>query len=158
MSAEPSTPATAARRRRGLWVAGGVLAAALTGAALAAWAWTRPGPPRPPQPDLAGADPEVVEAVAEARDAVLRAPRSAAAWGRYGQVLRAHDFGAEANRCFAEAERLGPAEPRWPYLRGLTLVLTEPGPAWRRGPGRGPARPSRRSRNWPAPTRRWRRR
>ena len=129
MSPEPNSPAAATRRCRGLWVAGGALAAVLlAGAGLAAWAWTRPGPPQPPQPDLAGADPEVAEAVTEARDGVLRAPRSAAAWGRYGQVLRAHDFGAEANRCFAEAERLGPDEPRWPYLHGLTLVLTEPGP------------------------------
>jgi tetratricopeptide (TPR) repeat protein len=121
--------ATTARRRRGLWVAVGLLAAVLlAGAGLAAWAWTRPGPPEPPQPELAGADPEVAEAVTAAREAVPRAPRSAAAWGRYGQVLRAHDFGAEANRCFAEAERLAPDEPRWPYLHGLTLVLTEPGP------------------------------
>jgi cytochrome c-type biogenesis protein CcmH/NrfG len=110
-------------------VVGGVLAAfLLAGAGLAVWAWTRPGPPQPPQPELTGADPEVAEAVTEARDGVLRAPRSAAAWGRYGQVLRAHDYGAEANRCFAEAERLAPDEPRWPYLHGLTLVLTEPGP------------------------------
>src|SRR5213079_2958398 len=45
---------------------------------------------------------------------------------RLGMVLRAHDFDAEANRCFEEAERLDPREPRWPYLRGQTLVLTDP--------------------------------
>jgi tetratricopeptide (TPR) repeat protein len=41
-------------------------------------------------------------------------------------VLRAHDLGEEANLCFQEAERLDAREPRWPYLRGLTLVLTDP--------------------------------
>jgi tetratricopeptide (TPR) repeat protein len=130
MSPEPSvTKGAAARRRRCARLAvAGLAALALAGAALAAWAWTRPRPPQPPQPELADADPEVAEAIREARDGVLRAPRSAAAWGGYGQVLRAHDFGAEANTCFAEAERLDLAEPRWPYLHGLTLVLTEPGP------------------------------
>ena len=34
-------------------------------------------------------------------------------------VLSIHDFGREADPCFAEAERLDPSEPRWPYLRGL---------------------------------------
>ncbi len=130
MSQEPSHVKGAAgpRRPRARLAVAVAAALALVGAAVAAWAWTRPRPPQPPQPELTDADPEVAEAVREARDGVLRAPRSAAAWGGYGQVLRAHDFAAEANICFAEAERLGPAEPRWPYLRGLTLVLTEPGP------------------------------
>jgi cytochrome c-type biogenesis protein CcmH/NrfG len=130
MSHEPSLTqgAAALRRPRARLAVAGLAALTLVGAALGAWAWMRPRPPQPPLPELTDADPEVVDAIQEARGGVLRAPRSAAAWGRYGQMLRAHDFGAEANRCFAEAERLDPAEPRWPYLRGLTLVLTEPGP------------------------------
>jgi cytochrome c-type biogenesis protein CcmH/NrfG len=41
-------------------------------------------------------------------------------------VLRAHDLGEEANLCFEQAERFDPTEPRWPYLHGLTRVLTDP--------------------------------
>jgi cytochrome c-type biogenesis protein CcmH/NrfG len=83
-------------------------------------------PPAPPAPDLAGADPEVKEVIEAARDKVHKQPTSARAWGLLGMVLRAHDFGAEANVCFEQAERLDPADPRWPYLRGLTLVMTDP--------------------------------
>src|SRR5579859_5972390 len=78
--------------------------------------WARTPRPEPPRPDLSDADPQVVEAIEEARQAVLHAPRSASAWGRLGMVLRAHDFGEEANTCFAHAEQLDPNEPRWPYL------------------------------------------
>jgi tetratricopeptide (TPR) repeat protein len=88
--------------------------------------WPRPGHIDPPNPDLADADPEVAERIAQARREVLAAPDSGPAWGRLGMVLRAHDFGEEANVCFAEAERLDPKDLRWPYLRGLTLVLTDP--------------------------------
>jgi tetratricopeptide (TPR) repeat protein len=40
-------------------------------------------------------------------------------------VLRAHDFKAEANRCFARAETLDPAEPRWPYHQALELLISD---------------------------------
>jgi tetratricopeptide (TPR) repeat protein len=76
--------------------------------------------------DLAGADPEVAALVESTRKEVLAAPRSADRWGRLGMVLRAHGFAAESTACFAQAQRLDPREPRWPYYRGLTLVLTDP--------------------------------
>src|SRR5438045_4158744 len=69
-----------------------------------------------PQPDLAGADPEAVELIERTRSQLLARRRSADAWGKFGMVLRAHGFAAEANECFSEASRLDPAEPRWPYL------------------------------------------
>jgi tetratricopeptide (TPR) repeat protein len=92
------------------------------------YAWFRPrtSPTEPPGPDLAEVDPEVAEAITAAREAVLQHRASAYNWGRLGMVLRAHDFGGDANRCFQEAERLDPREPRWPYLQGLSLVLTDP--------------------------------
>src|SRR5947209_9301049 len=34
-------------------------------------------------------------------------------------VLSIHDFLAEADGCFANAEKFDGTEPRWPYLRGL---------------------------------------
>ena len=120
----PERQAPGGLRRRLLLLAGLVgVGAGLAVAAYLAW---KPRPPVPPEVDVTGADPEVVQAVDDARAGVLRRPRDAAAWGRLGMVLRAHDFAEPANRCFAEAERLDPRDPRWPYLRGLTLLLTEP--------------------------------
>ena len=118
------------RGRRRVVVAVVVLAAA--GATAGWWATHRASVPEPPAVDLAGADPEVAAAVESARAAVRREPSSGAAWGHLGMVLRAHDFGPEANACLAEAERLAPNEPRWPYLQGLTLILTDPDAGLRR--------------------------
>jgi tetratricopeptide (TPR) repeat protein len=53
-------------------------------------------------------------------------PHSAAAWGRLGQLLRAHGYVPESNVCFAHAERLDPDDPRWPYLRGTGLQSDDP--------------------------------
>jgi tetratricopeptide (TPR) repeat protein len=74
---------------------------------------------------LAQVDPEVVEAITQARLQVERKPFSGPAWGHLGMVLQAHDFNAEANRCFAQAESLDPREPRWPYFRASNLVNTD---------------------------------
>jgi tetratricopeptide (TPR) repeat protein len=118
-----STTADAAPRRARRWRWLALFGALALAGGAGWWAW-RPAP-EPPAVALAGADPAVAEAVEAARGEVRRAPRSGAAWGRLGMVLRAHDFAAEANVCFAEAERLDPREPRWPYLHGLTLLLTD---------------------------------
>src|SRR5262249_28969766 len=79
--------------------------------------------PEPPEIALAEAHPEVAAAVEKARLKVRQEPRSAAAWGALGQLLRACDFPPEAAVCFAEAERLAPTEARWPYLCGESLTL-----------------------------------
>jgi tetratricopeptide (TPR) repeat protein len=71
----------------------------------------------------------VAAAVADARAAVVRAPRSGPAWGNYGMVLAAHGFADEALACFAEAERLQPDEPRWPYYAGSVRLRSEPAAA-----------------------------
>ena len=99
---------------------------AAAGAGVGIWWWSRMPLPEPPEPDLAEVDPEVVEAVAAARQAVRQRPNDGGVWGRLGMVLLAHDFHPEAQRCLAEAERLDPDEVRWPYLRGLSLLLNEP--------------------------------
>ncbi len=106
-----------------LWL---VLALAGLGVVGAGWWFGTGTTPTPPLPDLTGADPEVIDLIGSARRDVLAAPRSGAAWGRLGMVLRAHDFAREADVCFTRAAAREPREPRWPYLRGLTLVLTEP--------------------------------
>jgi tetratricopeptide (TPR) repeat protein len=82
--------------------------------------------PEPPALTLTGIDPAVVAAVDNARAGVRRSPRSGSAWGRLGMVLAAHDFAAEANLCFAQAERLEPLQPRWPYYQGVALSQGDP--------------------------------
>ena len=69
-----------------------------------------------PEISLEGQEVEVADAVTEARDAVVKTPRSANAWGQLGRVLIANEIHQEiALVCFLEAERLDPEEPRWPY-------------------------------------------
>jgi tetratricopeptide (TPR) repeat protein len=41
-------------------------------------------------------------------------------------VLAAHDFPAQGNFCFAQAERLEPQQPRWPYYQGVALSQGDP--------------------------------
>ncbi len=88
--------------------------------------WYQTRTPQPPPLALAGIDPAIVAVVEQARAAALAAPRSASAWGRLGMVLAAHDFTAEANVCFTQAETLDPREPRWPYYQGVALARGDP--------------------------------
>jgi tetratricopeptide (TPR) repeat protein len=103
------------------------LALILLSAGITAVVWWRPRSKSLalPEPDLAGADPAVTAAIETAQAAVRRGPRSADAWGRLGMVLAAHAFYPESIPCFAEAERLDPGEPRWPYFRGVMLTLSD---------------------------------
>jgi tetratricopeptide (TPR) repeat protein len=111
-------------RRR--WLAAGAAALLLAGAAAAAGWWlSRPTAAPPPLPaDLQ--DAEVREALDRARQAVLDRPRDARAWGHLAMTLEAHHYEPEADRCFAEADRLDPADVRWPYFRGLYALKYDP--------------------------------
>jgi cytochrome c-type biogenesis protein CcmH/NrfG len=110
--------------RRKFWVIG--LGALAVGVAVWLIWFRQPPAPTPPAIDLSRADPEVAAAVAKALDAVSATPRDAAAWGKLGMVLRAHDFDTDSVAALRVAEQLDPADYRWPYLQGLTLVLFEP--------------------------------
>ena len=88
----------------------------------AGYCWRLWTAPQPPEVSLIGADPELVEALAAARQDVLRAPRSLDAWSKLGKLLRASEHLDEAVVCFGHAGRLDPAEPRWPYLAGEALA------------------------------------
>jgi tetratricopeptide (TPR) repeat protein len=94
----------------------------------AAWWYFRPQKPdpQPPAVDLSHAEPEVRQAIQAASDKARAAPRDAATWGKLGMLLLAHDFQAESRAAFRTAAELDPADYRWPYLEGLTLVLREP--------------------------------
>ncbi len=133
-------------RRTGVAVA----AVVVLGGALGGLAWRYRGAPdraQPPVIDLAGEnDPALERAVEDARSKVLRQPGSAEAWGWLGKVLLANGIGEDSLVCFAEASRLAPAEPRWPYLRGLAQQAISPDAAVpffqeavRRLAGEGPA-------------------
>jgi Flp pilus assembly protein TadD len=111
--------------RRG-WLLVLAVALLLAGGAGGAWKWWhRAPPPEPPLPaDIS--DPEVAQAVRGARQKVLDKPDDAGAWGLLGMTLEAHLYEAEADRCFAEAARLDPADGRWPYFRGLYALKYYP--------------------------------
>jgi predicted Zn-dependent protease len=68
----------------------------------------------------------VVEAVERALEKVRREPRSAQTWGLLGRVLLANGFKNQAAECLEQAERLDGQDPRWPYLRGVSLVHDNP--------------------------------
>jgi tetratricopeptide (TPR) repeat protein len=80
----------------------------------------------PPQIAEEGVEPDVLEAVREARNNVIASPSDAAIWGQYGMVLRAHILHNEANIAFAEAQRRNPYDARWPYLIGEYLQSRDP--------------------------------
>jgi tetratricopeptide (TPR) repeat protein len=84
--------------------------------------WLKYTAPQPPVVDLSDLDQEIVETVTNARQAVLNAPRSPAVWGQLGAVLWVHEFNAEGKTCFAQAERLDPKDPHWPYMIGIELL------------------------------------
>jgi tetratricopeptide (TPR) repeat protein len=96
-----------------------LLAVAGGGGAVAWWGLAMP---EPPATVLTDADPRISRALNEARAAVRRSPRSAQAWGELGMTFAANDCAQDACTCFAQAERLDPKDPRWPYLRGLQLA------------------------------------
>ncbi len=80
----------------------------------------------PPQVDLEGADKAVVRAVNAASEGVRDAPDSAAAWGKLGMTLLAHEYRLPAAQCFERAAALDVQEPRWPYLHARSILLTDP--------------------------------
>jgi tetratricopeptide (TPR) repeat protein len=113
------------------WTALFVVAAAGVAVVYVAWP-TREEPPVPqiPRPGpKAFTEREVMMDVAGAARRVEREPRSAAAWGEYGIVLRAYRQHAEADRCFQVAADLDPSDGRWPYLLGAHLAATDPAAA-----------------------------
>lgn len=112
-------------RRRWCWFA---LVAAVVGlgVGLGIGFWPRTLVPQPPEADLAEIDPEVAESIAEAQAKVRQRPNNGAIWGQLGMVFFVHDFHDQAQSSFAQAERLAPADARWPYLHGLSLIRTDP--------------------------------
>ena len=103
--------------RRGIAVI--ILVLVLT--AGAGYWWYRSSAPQPPVVDTSSREPEVAAAIVEAQAKVRQQPRSGDAWGRLGMILIVHAFEAASDECLAQAERLDPRQPRWPYYRGLLM-------------------------------------
>ncbi len=102
--------------------------------ALAAVACGQPGSgpapgesPEVPQPDMTGMEEQVEQRIRETRGAVLTGRDSAEAWGRFGMVAHAHELWDEALVAYRQAEKLDPADVRWPYYLGdvLSVVGTD---------------------------------
>ncbi|MBM3997204.1 MAG: tetratricopeptide repeat protein [Planctomycetes bacterium] len=109
------------------WVFALVVIVLLAGVGL--YLWQRPVADIPEFP-LDRQDPAVAKAIQEARDAVVKSPRSADAWGQLGSLLLANQvFADAAYACFLEAERLDPKNPRWPYFAAGYLVVNYGRPA-----------------------------
>ncbi len=111
-------------RRGRFWVGVGLLLFAGAATAVAGW-WflgRPPAPPTPPEAKGGQLDPAIAEAVRAARERVLKEPRSAQAWGDLGEVFLANELEDESRPCFAEAERLDPRNPRWPYFQAGPLL------------------------------------
>src|SRR5262249_25809142 len=110
-------------RLRG-WRAWSVVAAAGVGVAFVAWATRKVPVPEIPRPGpSAFTEREVQMDVSEAARRVGLEPRSAAAWGGDGIVLRAYRQHPDADRVAGARDR---AEGRWPYLIGTYLAATDP--------------------------------
>lgn len=127
-AAQPAGTRGAPARKRRL-VLGSLAVAAALGVVVYLAFFSGPAVIEPPAPDLSGVDPAVRAAIEEAQGRVRRSPRLGAAWGRLGMVLSNHIFAEEALVCFAQAERLEPDNPRWPYHQGLLQVTRDPATA-----------------------------
>jgi tetratricopeptide (TPR) repeat protein len=114
------------RKRRPYFLIGmTLLGVALLGGAIGSWLY-RVTAIKPPTIVTDGVEPLVAKAIEYARLRVTQEPRSAEAWGFLGKVLRAHEFHADGDLCFAQAAKLDPGDPRWPYLLSRGLLGVNP--------------------------------
>ncbi len=93
------------------------------------WIWQKYGQALPiamPVIRLEEAGPAERQAIQDAQAVVRKKPRSAAAWGRLGIVLLAHNFEDAAGECFSAAQHLDPTSFRWPYYAGVCAAISDP--------------------------------
>src|SRR5437660_10733689 len=104
-----------------------VIVLGVVAAGVGVWRFTQP-PATVEPPAVPDTIPDAIvrEALTEAREAVLKNPKSADAWGELGLVFRAHLVLPEAKACFIQAARLEPTTARWPYHLGVIAVLLPP--------------------------------
>lgn len=78
--------------------------------------------PKIPKISVAQLDASAAKMIQQHVQAVRNNPRSGAAWGELGAILKSYEFRDEALYCLRQAERLDTQQPRWPYLIGATLL------------------------------------
>lgn len=93
------------------------------------WLPLRYGRAQPPAVATEGLEPPLARLIAERTAAVRADPYAAEAWGRLGIVYDVHDMPREAIACYERAQRLDPAEFRWPYFLALCELPTDHGAA-----------------------------
>jgi tetratricopeptide (TPR) repeat protein len=87
--------------------------------------WTAPTPPDVPL-ELEQVDPALRGAIETSRERVREDPYSPTAWGNLGRLLLDCRLIEPAVESFRQAQRLNPADPRWPYLEGVALLRRNP--------------------------------
>ncbi len=120
------------RVARPLYLSSGFLICALLVGGLAVWFYVYGSDTprfRVPLPDITTANVNVASLTNERFEQVQLNPRSAEAWGEYGEVLMAHEWNTEAIECFEVASKLEPTEMRWLYLAGVMLDRRDPAEA-----------------------------
>jgi tetratricopeptide (TPR) repeat protein len=78
-----------------------------------------------PTIDTTAMERRVEERLTTARNGVLKDLSSAAAWGRYGIVLDAHEMYDGAVKAYRTAWALDPKDFRWPYLLSRVIKFTD---------------------------------
>jgi len=111
-------PTRAVRKAAGLLL--GLLIAAMVGpgGGLA----QNPSLPELPQIRFDDLRPTVRKAVQEAYEAAQAEPNNAAAIGKLGMVLHAHDFLPQAEACYERAHLLDPTSFQWAYFLGVVYL------------------------------------
>ena len=76
-------------------------------------------------------EPQVQAKIARERSRIETNAGSAEAWGSLGRTFQAHGLEQEADEAYARAQKLDPADFRWPYLRAASLKNIRPDDALR---------------------------
>lgn len=79
-----------------------------------------------PEIELEGMEPPVVAKIDSLRRAVRLQPENAAAWGRLGMTLYAHDMKEAAMISLQHAAFMDSSDFRWPYLVGYIAASIAP--------------------------------
>src|SRR5262245_7571152 len=122
-SNSPIPTATVPRKRLRILLAGAFIIVPSFVVIVAVLIYRQRSVPQPPNVSLTDLEPELKEALAAALTKVRHAPYSAKEWAQLGQLLRANNLIEPAGVCFARLQELEPRAPRWPHLRGETLML-----------------------------------
>jgi tetratricopeptide (TPR) repeat protein len=133
MSATPSTqPVDAPTHRTGTFrrylrigLIGLVGVAVINGGMLLYTHFTKVEVPKLSPEFATEVDVVVAMRIEEARKAVEKNPSAPEAWGQLGMIFFAHQYNSDAAKCFTQAERLDPEDPRWKYFQAAIFESSD---------------------------------